>query len=210
MSLLGFDTRAAQAPGYAEIVSPRPGEAVTGLITVQGSASHPLFVSYDLAFTYQDAPLTTWFPIVESREAPIVDDRLGLWDTNGISDGEYKLRVRVHLENDTTLEDVIEGIRIRNDSPIETPTAVAPGAVLPTITAPAPTVTPRPTPLVIAQAPGGSSVLQALQIGLVLGAAATILLGIYLYVRRRVRLRWGVLRMRRMLWQDERKKRREG
>ncbi len=210
LSLIGFQVAGAQAPGYAEIVSPLPGEAVRGLLTIEGSASHPIFVAYDIAFTFQDAPLSTWFPIVETREMPVVDGPLGLWDTNGISDGNYKLRLRVHLENGTTLEDVIEGIRIRNESTIETPTPAAAGASMPTATQLPATSTPRPTPIAIAQPPGGSSVVRALQTGLLLGAVATISLGIYLLVRRKIRIRWGILRMRRMLWQDDRKKRRGG
>jgi hypothetical protein len=210
LSLFGFSAAKAQAPGYAEIISPAPGEAVQGLLTLQGSASHPLFVAYDLAFTFQDDSLTTWFPIVERREVQVVDGRLGLWDTNGVSDGEYKLRLRVHLENGTTLEHTLEGIRIRNHSAIETPTPAAVGALKPTGTALPPTATARPTPIVIADNPSGANVTRALQYGLILGALMTLSLGIYLYVRRRVRIRWGILRMRRMLFQDERKKRRGG
>jgi hypothetical protein len=56
--------------------------------------------------------------------------------------------------------------------------------------------------------PGGSSVIQSLQIGLILGAVITISIGTYIYIRRRVRIRWGILRMRRMLWHEDRKKRR--
>ena len=208
LSLGGYASAGAQAPGYAEIVAPGPGDAVQGLMTIQGSASHPLFVSYDLAFTFQDAPLTTWFEIVENRELEVVDGRLGLWDTNGIADGEYQLRLRVHLENGTTLEDIIEGVRVRNTSTVETPTPAAVGAVAATETPPAATPTSMPTPIILPDPPGGSSVLQAFQYGLIGGAAVTLALGIYLFVRRRVRVRWGVLRMRRMLWQDERRKRR--
>lgn len=58
------------------------------------------------------------------------------------------------------------------------------------------------------ESPGGSSVIQALEFGLIGGAVLTTAVVIYLFVRRRVRVRWGVLRMRRMLWQDERKQRR--
>lgn len=206
----GARSAAAQAPGYAEIVSPNPGGVVQGLFIIEGSASHPLFEAYDLSFTFQQAPLATWFPIVETRRVEVVDGRLGLWDTNGISDGEYKLRLRVFLENGTTLEDVIEGVRIRNVSPVETSTPAAIGGTLPSATPPPPTPTPRPTPIALVEAPGGSSVLVALQSGLFVGGMIVLGLGAYLYVRRRLRIRWGILRMRRMLWQDERKKRRSG
>jgi hypothetical protein len=210
ISLCGYTTVEAQAPGYAEIVAPSPGEAVQGLVTVQGSASHPLFTSYDLTFTYQDEPITTWFPIVESRDVEVVDGRLGLWDTTGISDGEYLLRLRVHLENGTTLEDIIEGVRIRNKSVIETATPAAVGGILPTATAPPPTPTLRPTPILPTEPPGGASVFTALRNGLIIGAILTTTSIIYLLIRRSIRIRWGILRMRRMRWQDERRKRRGG
>jgi hypothetical protein len=208
ISFFGYQMGAAQAPGYAEIVSPAPGEAVQGLFTLQGSASHPLFEAYDLAFAYQQAPISTWFSIVERREIEVVDGRLGLWDTSGISDGEYQLRLRVYLENGTTLEDIIEGVRVRNRSQIETPTPAAVSGNQPTATSVPPTSTPGPTPIIIASPPGGSSVLIFLQSGFIIGAAALLSLGIYLYIRRRVRVRWGILRMRRMLWYEDRKKRR--
>jgi hypothetical protein len=207
LGLFGFKEGEAQAPGYAEITTPLPGEAVKGLLTIKGSASHPLFVSYDLAFTFQDDALTTWFPIVENREVQVVDGRLGLWDTNGVSDGEYQLRLRVRLENGTTLEHVLEGIRIRNQSIIETATPGPVVGVLPTTTALPPTPTSRPTPVSPVEAPGGSNVTRAFQYGLILGALLTLSLGAYLFIRRSVRIRWGILRMRRMLWRDERRKR---
>lgn len=207
--LFSFMTAEAQAPGYAEIVSPSAGEAVTGLMTIEGSASHPLFVAYDLAFTYQDTDIETWFFIVETRSVQVVDERLGLWDTNGISDGEYKLRLRILLQNGTTLEDVIEGIRIRNETTIETATPAAVKGSLPTSTPVPATPTTHPTSVALPGSPGGSSVVLALETGLTIGSIGMIVLGIYLYIRRRIRIRWGILRMRRMLWQDERKKRRD-
>lgn len=207
MALSGYSAAQAQAPGYAEITSPDPGEAVQGLVTIEGSASHPLFSAYELDFTFQDAPLDTWFPIVETRDVQIVDGRLGLWDTTGISDGDYKLRLRVSLENGTTLEDLIEGVRIRNQSAIEPATPVAADASRPTQTPVPPTPTARPTAIAIPEAPGGSAVTAALKSGLIIGAVAMTALGIYLFIRRRIRVRWAIRRMRRMLWQDDRNKR---
>lgn len=206
--LFGLTSVHAQAPGYAEILSPLDGEAVSGLTTIVGSASHPLFVSYELAFTYQNSEVETWFPIVEISEIQIVDDRLGLWDTTGITDGEYVLRLRVNLSNDTTLEDIIENVRVRNQSAAETPTPGLLSGPSPVPATQTPSPTPRATPIPMAVSPGSGVVVRSFRTGLATGALILCGVGAFFFIRRSVRVRWGILRMRRMLWQDERRKKR--
>ena len=198
---------AAQAPGYADIREPSGGEAIAGVVTIEGSAAHPSFVSYDLSFAHSDDPTETWFLIGNAVHTKVADGRLGLWDTSGITDGFYTLRMRVHLSNNTMLESFVEGLRIRNSTPIETATP-QPGRIETTATITLPTRTPRPTPLPFPGASDPSTVLQTFTGGLIAGVLLLLALGIYLFLRRRSQERWAVLRMRQMLRHTNRKKRR--
>ena len=197
----------AQAPGYADIRLPQGGEAIEGVVTIEGSASHPSFVSYDLSFAHSDNPTGTWFLIGEDVHTPVADGRLGLWDTTGITDGFYTLRLRVRLSNDVTLESFVEGLRIRNKTPVETPTP-QPDRVSPTPTITVPTQTPRPTPLPFPERSDPSAVFQTFKGGIIAGALFLLLLGAYLFIRRRSQERWAVLRMRQILRRANRGKRR--
>jgi len=189
---VGLTTRAtsAQAPGYAEILAPTPGSPVQGLVTISGSANHPEMVSYDLAFAYPDDPTGTWFPILEDSTAPVVRDRLALWDTTSLTDGTYDLRLQVRLRDGTILEALAPGLRIRNRTPIETPT-LAPVPIGPS---PQPTSSPalEVTPGVADRpAPTGQSVAQSWLAG-ALGALALLgFLGGYAQRRARRRIHPG-------------------
>jgi hypothetical protein len=198
---------AAQAPGYADIREPLGGEAIDGVVTIEGSASHPSFVSYDLSFAHTDNPTGTWFIIADAVETPVTDGRLGLWDTTGITDGFYRLRLRVHLSNNISLESIVEGLRIRNNTAIETATP-QPDRITATPTISLPTRTPRPTPLPVPGRSDSSTVLRTFTGGGIAGALVLLSLGIYIFIRKRSQERWAVLRMRQMLRSANRKKRR--
>jgi hypothetical protein len=186
----------AQAPGFADITQPAIGQALVGVMTIEGSASHPSFESYDLAFAYEDRETDTWFLIIDNVQSPVINGRLGIWDTASITDGDYKLRLQVHLRNGSKLESIVSGLRVRNTSPIETATsgpAAQPveGRVHP------PTVTPLPTPQQ-RQAANGVETKTALWIGGGIGAAGLLLAGIGLIVRRRLQLEQASRRMRKV------------
>lgn len=187
-------TTLAQAPGYADIARPNAGEALVGVVTIEGSASHPSFLSYDLYFAYDAQGENTWFPILDNVQNPVVDGRLGIWDTTGITDGNFKLRLRVHLKNGSELEAVVSGLRLRNASPIET---VTPGPAAETAREQplSPTVTPLPTPA-SPNDPQQGKMLTALWIGGGLGLVSLLLIGTYLSIRRYLLLRRSTRRMR--------------
>ncbi|HEY43202.1 MAG TPA: hypothetical protein G4O11_04390 [Anaerolineae bacterium] len=201
----------AQAPGYADITYPQSGEAIFGLVTIEGSADHPSFVSYELSFAHQPNPEDTWFPIMGPIQTPVSEGRLGIWDTTGITDGTYQLRLRVWLKNGIALEAFVQELRIRNTIPTETPTAIMQVAI-PSPSPPTLTPTPRPTPLTPSFSDGRPYVMRIFFTGAILGGAGLILLGGYLFARRSMSLRWAKLRMRRIHWRSERergKRRRE-
>ncbi len=195
----------AQAPGYVDIIRPSGGSAVFGITTIEGSASHPAFVSYDLSFAYPDDPTDTWFMIGDSIFSPVEDGILGIWDTSGITDGEYRLRLRVHLDNEIIVEYLVETIRIRNSRAIETSTPSTQTEVQ-SPTPPEPTRTPRPTP-VPPPPQGPNPTGQVFLISFLLGTVGLTLAGIYLFTRQRLRQHWGTLQMRRVLRQRNRQNR---
>ena len=104
-----------------QIFSPLPGEAVQGLVQVIGTIDVEGFQSYELAFTFQEDTAQTWFLIAQG-DTPVIQGVLGEWDTTALTDSTYNLLVRVHLQNGEVTEVIVDSIRVRNYSSIETPT----------------------------------------------------------------------------------------
>src|SRR5574341_1764171 len=86
----------AQDQGVAAITAPLEGAVVSGFVPVIGTATHPQFQRYELAFGYDPNPTDTWFSLGEPFASQVVNDVLGRWDTTGLSDGTYLLRLRVY------------------------------------------------------------------------------------------------------------------
>lgn len=206
--LVGFPASIAQAqaPGFADITHPLIGQALVGVVTIEGSASHPSFESYDLSFAYQDRESDTWFLIIDNVQSPVIDGRLGIWDTTSITDGDYKLRLRVHLENGSALESIVSGLRLRNTTPVETATA-GPAAEPVEERVQAPTSTPLPTPQARRVSNAGQT-KAALWIGGGIGAAGLLLAAVGLIVRRRLQLQHASRRMRDVHGRKDRSRRR--
>lgn len=138
-----------EVPGFAEISQPSAGQSVVGVVSITGTAAHPAFEAYELAFGYDADPTDTWFPIGEQFITPVSDGRLAIWDTSGISDGAYRIRLTVRLKDQEPLVTVVTGIRVLNYTPTEVPAAPVQAAptVQPTLVAPLVTAAvPRPIP----------------------------------------------------------------
>lgn len=103
------------------ISSPVGGEALQGLVVIMGTAKALNFISMEVSFAYQKDPTQTWFLIGQSS-LPIDQGILANWDTTTISDGYYRIRVLLYLSDGKVIEKIIEGIRVRNYSPVETST----------------------------------------------------------------------------------------
>jgi hypothetical protein len=121
----------ADVPGFAEIRQPSAGQSVSGVVSIVGTASHPAFESYELAFGFDPDPTDTWFAIGEALDTPVIDGRLAIWDSSGISDGAYRIRLLVHLQGQDPLEAIVSGIQVRNYTPTEVPAAAAAVAATP-------------------------------------------------------------------------------
>ena len=184
-----------QAPGYAEITAPEPGSSIHGIVTVRGSANHPSFASYDLAFSYSEDATGTWFAIGPSVTSPVVDGALGLWDTSQISPGRYVLRLRVLLLTGAVLEAQVRDLRLGLPPAASSAAPATPTPALGPATA-------TPPPLVVSPAEAstpGNPVGEALIIGGVMAAGGLVLFGGYITLQHALAVWLGGLRMRRVL-----------
>ncbi len=135
-------------PPAALIDSPTGGEALQGVVSIQGSLPAGGFLSAEISFAYADDPTGTWFWLA-SVDHPITHAPLAHWDTTTITDGTYRLRMQVFLQGGEVRESILEGVRVRNYSPVETSTPAPTQAAIPLSpgTSLPPTLTPTPTPL---------------------------------------------------------------
>lgn len=128
---------------------PGEGEAVQGLVAVTGSSAAEGFQSAEISYAYENGE-DGWF-LIDQRAAPVEQGELGVWDTTTIADGNYRLRLRVTRGGAEAVEVLVNGVRVRNYTPVETraPVATQPGvtALPPTVTAAPAGLLPTPTRL---------------------------------------------------------------
>ena len=178
----------AQSQPLPVIISPEAGAWLQGAVSVRGSTALDGFSAMEVAFAYADDPTETWFLLVEGQQSVIEGD-LALWDTTALPDGNYILRVRVILKDVQVRDALIEGLRVRNYSPIETrlPTiGGTPGYVLMATVQPSPTM-PVVTPTPLALNPAQVSLndwLHWLKQGALIGLGLLLGMGFYLLIRR--------------------------
>jgi hypothetical protein len=155
------------------ITSPAAGDTLTGVVTVQGTAVHPDYLRYELAFLAEANQAAGWIVFAEGTE-PVVNGTLAVWDTTVgqavgapvFPDGRYQLRLRVVRRDYNYDEYFVTNLTIRNEGPTPEPTAdatavsltatanalqppaastAAPGGIF-TQPTPLPSLTPFPTP----------------------------------------------------------------
>ncbi len=179
------------------IITPTGGQALQGASTITGSTDLAGFQRYELHFAYQNNPTGTWFLIAES-DTPVENGALAQWDTTTISDGDYSLRLTVTLQDGSQQSAIVEGLRVRNYTLIETvtPTPVPPTATMapatqhptstatstsaPSSTPPEYTATPLPpNPAALSK----EQALLSLGKGALGGLAAFVILGLYQALR---------------------------
>ncbi|MCB0242733.1 MAG: hypothetical protein KDI12_04940 [Anaerolineae bacterium] len=151
----------------AAISSPASGATVTGAVQINGSALHPDFDRYELYYTVE--PGENWVFIGEPGRQQVDNGFLGTWNTGGLPDGNYSLRLRVVRRDGNYDEGYVRNVVVANTTPptatpepTATPGEIAPlpqpvdAVVTPTAEATAtpvsveqpdiPTATPRPSP----------------------------------------------------------------
>lgn len=171
------------AQGGNGISQPSSGETINGVVEVRGTAVHPDYLRYELAFLQQNVPGADWIVFAEGTQQ-VTDGVLAVWDTTVgraigapvFPDGRYQLRLRV-VKNDFNYDEYfVTELTIQNDgpTPIPTPdeTAVALTATVGAIPAqptgssdssfqqptPLPSLTPFPTPTPPPTVVGGTPV----------------------------------------------------
>jgi hypothetical protein len=82
-------------PGQIMIISPKPGDVISGQVKLVGTADIPNFGFYK----YEFSPVGTdvWSTVQANREVK-KDAELGTWDTSEVTPGDYNLRLVV-LDN---------------------------------------------------------------------------------------------------------------
>lgn len=136
--------------GQATINSPQPFSTLRGVISINGTATHPSFQRFQLYFRSESVPDEWHFMFEQTNQ--VSNGLLGTWDTRGVPDGTYALRLRVVRVDGNYDEKEINGLLVANTRPVDTPTPDA----TPTVPEPAaPTATPTslftPTPVTVQQ-----------------------------------------------------------
>jgi hypothetical protein len=179
----------AQASDNAVITNPQAGQVIQGTISITGTDIIEGFLGAEVAFAYSGDSLGTWFPI-GSSDQPVEEGTLAVWDTSAITDGNYSLRLRIHLSDGSIRDILVPELRVRNYSLVETPTptpTVLAATAVPTRTITmAPTVFPTPTLLRPNEAViTPSDVTKSIMYGGVAAMAILLAIGIYGWIRRK-------------------------
>jgi membrane peptidoglycan carboxypeptidase len=145
---------AAPVATVVEITDPPPFGVVQGVVTIIGTVQMPDFEHYDVMFSAAGSEEWRW--ISGPHLAPVNQGVLTTWDTGGLSDGDYTLRLVVRAQSGGTTEARVL-VRVgsgetptptETPSPTETwtpkPTETLP--LLPTLPPSSETPTPEPTP----------------------------------------------------------------
>ena len=119
-----------QGADIAQITAPTEGQALAGLVTISGSANHPEFARYELAYGPDPNPNDAWQPFAEGKQ-PVENGTLGTWNTSVIADGQYALRLRVIRKDSNYSESFVRGLKVSNSGPVGTPTSISPAPTFP-------------------------------------------------------------------------------
>jgi len=117
----------------AAITSPRDGAQLTGVVQIEGTATHGKFHHYELAWAPQNTEDWQQIAFVQNQ---ISNGSLGTWDTTPFPPGVYRLRLRLVFDNDQTRDVVVNNLSINQGSPTPPPSPTSPAE---------PTALPIPT-----------------------------------------------------------------
>ena len=139
------------APGF---INPVDGQAVSGDVTIQGTAVIDTFQKYELHFK-QEPSGDDAFIYFDGATQPVVNGQLGIWRASGLPAGTYSLRLRVVKADGNYAEYFARNVTL-NLGAVATPTPDQPTPTpIPVVLA---TATPAPQPTaapVVVEQPAG-------------------------------------------------------
>lgn len=181
------------------ITAPVAGAVLSGPVEIQGSTGEAAIASAELAFAYAGDPTGTWF-ILQRLPGGSSPGVLMTWDTSQVTDGDYRLRLRVILLDGSLQETFVDDLHVRNDSvPTSTPvppelpaTEEAFGPFEPLTEVPASTTMPEipaPTRQARTPLPPNPAELSSAAVYSILGRGALLALGLFAALGLLLRLR---------------------
>ena len=166
---------------------PVADQVVQGALIIRGNTSVDGFLSYEIDFAYASGSTQSRFLVQEST-SPVLDSILAVWDTSVITNGDYNLRLVINKAGEDQEIIVINGLDVRNYTPIESQTP-APSRTyttsinaISTLTAsPLVTSTTVATSAVPIQAAlsANPAEISAAQVGLTFGKGVAVTIGIF-------------------------------
>lgn len=133
------------------ITQPVAGDVISGVVIIEGTATHDAFLRYELAFRREGGE---WIVFADG-DRPVVEGTLAIWDTTVgypqspvFPDGVYQLRLRVVRQDYNYDEYFLRDLTLANEGGTPTPTATSTltGTVGAGDTGPSGTATPVPQP----------------------------------------------------------------
>ncbi|HZY45395.1 MAG TPA: hypothetical protein VFF70_11660, partial [Anaerolineae bacterium] len=125
ITLLALPVQAAplNQDAQATITTPTDGQVVNGNVLISGSAAHPDFDRYEIAYGPDPNPNDAWQIFVNNNQM-VAANTLGTWNTSVLVDGTYIIRLRVIRRDSNYTEAFVRGIKVSNQQPVGTPTSV--------------------------------------------------------------------------------------
>ena len=96
-------------PGTLDLISPEPGQEVSGVVTLIGTVNIENFGFYKYEVSPQGAE--AWATISAGREI-VPNGELGLWDTSSLTPGDYELSLQVTDNQGQLLPPCIISVRV--------------------------------------------------------------------------------------------------
>lgn len=192
ISLISGWGSSSQQLDLIRILSPAESSVLQGIVAIKGTVTGIGLQRAEVSFRYQDGDSTTWFLINQVNES-VVDAIIANWDTAIIADGTYQLRIDAYYEDGHQLETMINDLRIRNYTAVETPlkptqdTTISgspknTSTSIPTITAQVAT----PTLLTANElALTTNDIVNSIIQGSIIGILSIIIISVWLYIRHR-------------------------
>lgn len=190
----GMAEEPAQVPTISQelvVVKPRQGEALQGIVVIEGRARGEGLQSVKLMFKHSSPDQGGWFYLSAVELGGGASSQRSFrweWDTTKITDGNYTLRAVARYADGEQVGAIIPDLRIRNYSPIETETPRPQGTTTPTLRASSASaevdvLSPTPFPPNPA-ALEGHEISGALMKGLGIVSGLFALYGLYLWASR--------------------------